>query len=77
MYMCVDRDNYLELLKRGYMSIGRSAKYVTRRSRQNKEQLKKERHVHVWLRLIPIPAHLVRPGNSSTSLSTFSIKTPE
>ena len=47
MYMCVDRDNYLELLKRIYTGIGRSAKDVTRRSRQNKEQLEKERHAHV------------------------------
>ena len=42
MYMCVDRDNYLELLKRRYMSIGISANYVTRKSRQYKEQLKKD-----------------------------------
>ena len=77
MYMCVDRDNYLELLKRRYMGIGRSAKYVTRRSRWNKEQLEKERHVHVWFHMTPIPSHLVRAGNSSTSLSIFSIKTPE
>ena len=77
MYMCVDRDNYLELLKRRYTGVGRSAKYVTRRSRQNKEQLEKERHAHVWFHMTPIPAHLVRAGNSITSLSIFSIKTPE
>ena len=68
MYKCVDRDNYLKLLKRRYtgINIGRSAKYVTRRSRQNKEQLEKERHVHVWFHMTPIPAHLVRTRNSST-----------
>ena len=54
MYMCVDRYNYLELLKRRYTGVGRSAKHVTRRSRQNKEQLEKERHAHVWFKYLHI-----------------------
>ena len=29
--MCVDRDNYLGILKRRYKSIGRPAKHVTRK----------------------------------------------
>ena len=59
------------------MSIGRLVEYVTRGSRQNEEQLEKERHVHVWFRMALIPAQLVKAGNSSTSLSIFSIKIPE
>ena len=48
MHMCVDKDNYLELLKRRYMSIDISANYVTRKSRQYKEQLEKERHACMY-----------------------------
>ena len=48
--MCVDRDNYLGILKRRYKSTGRPAKYVTRKKIASEQGTVGERKT--WARMV-------------------------